>query len=78
MVPVLVEFFGQPALLGDVFLDADVMRDRPVGLADGGEHRRFDEGAAVLPTIVKFAFPHFAARQGFPHRRIDLGLGVSG
>ena len=78
VIPVLVEFFLKPALFGDVLLDADVVRDGAVRLADRGEHGRFDEHAAVLPAVMELAFPHLAALERFPHRRVGPQSGFAG
>ena len=78
MIPVLVEFLREPAFLGDVFLDTDVVCDRAVGLADRGEYGGFDEHAAVLPAVMEFAFPHLAAFERLPHRGVSIRFGVAG
>ena len=57
---------------GDVLLDGDVARDRPVvrlHRRDGGE---LDEASAVLADVDELASPHLAATDRGPQMRVLL------
>jgi hypothetical protein len=72
MEAVAVEFFGIPLLVGNVFLDGQVVGDLPIGLADGRENARLHVDLAVLPAVDELSRPVVSGGQRAPQLSIGF------